>query len=168
MIEIDTERLTLKKLVSADKDLLIDLIGDFRVSETLSNVPHPYTDEDAEYWLEKVSESEFSLNIFLNDVLIGGVGLKPKEDDLCFLEYWLGFEYWGQGYASEAARGLLDYAKTNTSFKRVKSNVHRGNIESSKVLEKIGFKRVGEGEDFSISKQENIPTINYEYFFPSK
>ena len=61
MIEIETERLTLKKLGIADKERLINLIGDSRVSETLSNVPHPYTDEDAEYWLDSVKTSEFKL-----------------------------------------------------------------------------------------------------------
>ena len=64
MNEIKTERLTLKKCEIADKQRLIDLIGDFRVSETLSNVPYPYTDEDAEYWLNSVKTSEFKLNIF--------------------------------------------------------------------------------------------------------
>ena len=47
MIEIETERLTLKRLGIADKDRLIALIGDLRVSETLSNVPHPYTYADS-------------------------------------------------------------------------------------------------------------------------
>ena len=54
MIEIKTERLTLKKMGISDKDRLISLLGDSRVSQTLSNLPHPYTDEDAEYWLDIV------------------------------------------------------------------------------------------------------------------
>ena len=68
MIEIETERLTLKKLGKANKKRLIDLIGDFRVSETLSNVPYPYTNEDAEYWLNSVNASEFKLSIFRNSI----------------------------------------------------------------------------------------------------
>ena len=108
MIEIETERLTLKKLGIADKERLIELIGDFRVAETLSNVPHPYTDNDAEYWLNSVSSSELKLNIFLNSVLIGGVGLEPDDDGYCELGYWLGFEYWGKGFATEACYALLN------------------------------------------------------------
>ena len=50
-MEIKTERLTIKKIKKTDKKQLVDLIGDFRVSKTLSNVPYPYTDKDAEYWL---------------------------------------------------------------------------------------------------------------------
>ena len=163
MIEIETERLTLKKLGISDKDRLIYLIGDSRVSETLSNVPYPYTDEDAEYWLNSVNTSEFKLNIFRNSVLIGGIGLTPEDDDYCELGYWLGFEYWGKGYATEACNALLNYAKTNTSYKHFKANVYKGNTASSKVLEKVGFRQIGEGKVFSLSKQENIPCLNYEY-----
>ena len=163
MIEIETERLTLKQLGIADKEQLIDLIGDFRVSKTVSNVPHPYTDEDAEYWLNSVNTSEFKLNIFRNSVLIGGIGLTPEDDDYCELGYWLGFEYWGKGYATEACNALLNYAKTNTSYNKFKANVYKGNTASSKVLEKVGFRIIGEGKVFSLSKQENIPCLNYEY-----
>jgi RimJ/RimL family protein N-acetyltransferase len=163
MIEIETERLTLKKLGISDKDRLIYLIGDSRVSETLSNVPYPYTDEDAEYWLNSVNTSEFKLSIFRNSVLIGGIGLTPEDDGYWEFGYWLGFEYWGKGYATEACNGLLNYAKTNTSYKNFKANVYKGNTASSKVLEKVGFRQTGEGKVFSLSKQENIPCLNYEY-----
>ena len=163
MIEIETERLTLKKLGISDKDRLIYLIGDSRVSETLSNVPYPYTDEDAEYWLNSVNTSEFKLSIFRNSVLIGGIGLTPEDDGYWEFGYWLGFEYWGKGYATEACDGLLNYAKTNTSYKNFKANVYKGNTASSKVLEKVGFRQTGEGKVFSLSKQENIPCLNYEY-----
>ena len=163
MIKIETERLVLKKLVEADKERLVSLIGDFRVSKTLSNVPYPYTLDDADEWLKIVDNEEFNLNIFLNDNLIGGVGLTLAEDDFCELGYWLGVDYWGQGYATESVRGLLSYAKTNTPYEKLKANVHKGNIASVKVLEKNGFKRVGDREAFSISRQENVPSVNYEY-----
>ena len=163
--EIKTERLTLKKLGVSEKGRLIDLIGDSRVAETLSNVPHPYTDEDAEYWLNSVNTSEFRLNIFRNHVLIGGIGLTPEDDGYCELGYWLGFEYWGKGYATEACKALLNYAKRNTSYKNFRANVYKGNTASSKVLKKLGFSQTGEGEVFSLSKQENISCLNYEYRF---
>ena len=163
MIKIETERLVLKKLVDADKERLVSLIGDFMVSKTLSNVPHPYTFDDADEWLKIVDNEEFNLNIFLNDDLIGGVGLTPTEDDFCELGYWLGIEYWGQGYATESVRGLLSYAATNTPCEKFKANVYKENVASAKVLEKNGFKRLEDREVFSISRQENVPSVNYEY-----
>ena len=163
MMRIETERLVLKKLVEADKERLVSLIGDFRVSKTLSNVPYPYTFDDADEWLKIVDNEEFNLNIFLNDDLIGGVGLTPTEDDFYELGYWLGVEYWEQGYATESVRGLINYAKSNTPCEKFKANVYKENIASAKVLEKNGFKRVEDREVFSISRRENVPSVNYEY-----
>jgi len=163
MMKIETERLVLKKLVEADKERLVSLIGDFRVSKTLSNVPYPYTLDDADEWLKIVDNEEFNLNIFLNDNLIGGVGLTPAEDDFYELGYWLGVEYWGQGYATESVMQLLNYAKSNIPCEKFKANVFKENVASAKVLEKNGFKRVEDREVFSISRQENVPSVNYEY-----
>jgi len=163
MTKIETERLVLKKIVDADKERLVSLIGDFRVSKTLSNVPYPYTLDDADEWLKIVDNEEFNLNIFLNDDLIGGIGLTPTEDDFYELGYWLGVEYWGQGYATESVMEFLNYAKTNSSCEKLKANVFKENIASTKVLEKNGFKRVEDREVFSISRQENVPSVNYEY-----
>ena len=166
MIEISTERLTIKKLTGLDKARLIELIGDLRVSETLSNVPYPYTDEDAEYWMGIVHSSEFNLNIFHDGLLIGGIGLTPQGDGCCELGYWLGFEYWGKGYATEACSALLDYTSAETCFRQVRANVYEDNSASSNVLEKVGFKQTGGGEVFSVSKQKNIPCLHYEYRLP--
>ena len=163
MMRIETERLVLKKLVEADKERLVSLIGDFRVSKTLSNVPYPYTFDDADEWLKIVDNEEFNLNIFLNDDLIGGVGLTPTEDDFYELGYWLGVEYWEQGYATESVRGLINYAKSNIPCEKFKANVFKENVASAKVLEKNGFKRVENKEVFSISRRENVLSVNYEY-----
>ena len=160
MIEISTERLTIKKMNALDKARLIELIGDPRVSQTLSNVPYPYTDEDAEYWMGIVHFSEVNLNIYHDGLLIGGIGLTPQGDDSCELGYWLGFDYWGKGYATEACNALLDYASAETCFRQVRANVYEGNSASSNVLEKVGFKQIGTGEVFSLSKQKNIPCLS--------
>lgn len=165
MIEIKTERLFLKKFSATDKNSLIALIGDSRVSETLSNVPFPYTSEDADYWLDSVKKNELRLSIRLNDALIGGIGLTHGDDGYCELGYWLGQEYWGRGYATEASNSLLNYVRENTSLRKFRANVYKENIASSKVLQKLGFKQTGEGEVFSLSEQANISCFKYEYVF---
>ena len=159
MIEIKTERLVVKKIRNSDKERLVTLLGNSEVLKTLSNVPYPYTINDAERWLEIVNRHEFKFNIFLDDNLIGGVGLSLDEDEFYELGYWLGVDYWGQGYATEAVKGLLDHAITKLQSPKIKANVYKGNTASAKVLEKNGFKKVGEGEVFSLSRQETIPCV---------
>jgi ribosomal-protein-alanine N-acetyltransferase len=159
MIEIKTERLVVKKIKNSDKERLVTLLGDFNVSKTLGTVAYPYTIIDAEKWLETTKNQEFNLNIFLNDSLIGGVGLRLDEDEFYELGYWLGADYWGQGYGTEAVKGLLDCAISKLQSPKIKANVDKENTTSAKVLEKMGFRPVGEGEVFSLSRQKTIPCL---------
>ena len=161
MIAISTERLTIKKLTGLDEDRLIEPIATASVSETLSNVPYPYTDEDAGVLDGIVHSSEFNLNIFHDGLLIGGTDLTPQGDDSCELGYWLGFEYWGKGYATEACNALLDYTSAETCFRQVRANVYEDNSASSNVLEKAGFKQTGMGEVFSVFEAEkhSLPSL---------
>ena len=92
-----------------------------------------------------------------------GIGLTTQGGESCELGYWLGFDYWGKGYATEACHALLGYASAETRFGQISANVYEGNSTSSNVLQKVGFKQIGAGEVFSLSKQKNISCLHYEY-----
>jgi len=163
MAAIKTARLLLKHLQPADKYRLVELIGVPEVAENLSRVPHPYTLSDAEDWLEVVKENPFNLSIFLNDELIGGVSLSDCRDSSYELGYWIGADYWGQGFATEAARGLLNVAHSQIRSLVVVANVYKENVVSAQVLRKLGFTATGEDEVFSLSRQARVPTFTYRY-----
>jgi RimJ/RimL family protein N-acetyltransferase len=55
--------------------------------------------------------------------------------------YWLGKEYWGKGIATRALAEYVKIVKTRPLF----AHVARHNIGSRRVLEKCGFKVIGEG-----------------------
>src|SRR5262245_4722024 len=55
--------------------------------------------------------------------------------------YWLGKEYWGKGIATRALAEYVEIEKTRPLF----AHVARHNIGSRRVLEKGGFKVIGEG-----------------------
>lgn len=143
MTRIITARLKLRKLRQPDLPALVRQINDWEVARWLSRVPYPYTMQDAESWLE-ISESQpLNLNIFLDDLLIGGVGLTARDDGFYELGFWLGRHYWGQGYATEAAAALLDYARTGLALDKLKASYMTGNDASANVLDKLGFARTG-------------------------
>ena len=50
---------------------------------------------------------------------------------------------WGQGYATEAARALLDWAFGTFDLNRVQAETDTRNLASARVLEKLGFVREG-------------------------
>ena len=52
-------------------------------------------------------------------------------------------EVWGHGYATEAARSLLQWAFDTLDLNRVQAETDTRNAPSARVLEKLGFVREG-------------------------
>jgi RimJ/RimL family protein N-acetyltransferase len=59
------------------------------------------------------------------------------------LGYCLGEAAWGHGYATEAARALLQWAFDTLDLNRVQAETDTRNAASARVLEKLGFTREG-------------------------
>jgi L-amino acid N-acyltransferase YncA len=68
-------------------------------------------------------------------------GLKTSETDnrLAQIGYTIARQYWSQGYAQEAVRGLIDYAFCNFAIHRIIASVDPRNAASVRVLEKSGL-----------------------------
>ena len=64
MVEIKTKRLSIRHIKPKYKQSLITLLGDENVAATLSNVPFPYAESDADWWIESVKSKPYSLNVF--------------------------------------------------------------------------------------------------------
>jgi [ribosomal protein S5]-alanine N-acetyltransferase len=146
-VVIETERLRLVTLSEADIAELVPLIGDRRVASTTLRIPHPFAEEDArEYLNSPTKENELRLGIRLRATreFIGGIGLHPyQEHKRAELGYWIGVPYWGQGYATEAARGVVKYGFEKAQLNRIFAAHFKHNPASGKVLQKIGMKYEG-------------------------
>jgi RimJ/RimL family protein N-acetyltransferase len=161
MNQIKTKRLVLKKPVKTiNKKLIASQIGDWQVAKWLSDVPYPYTEQNAEEWLNNINHDDLTFSIFMNDSLIGGVGVSLEEDNKLDLGYWVGREYWGNGYATEAVMGLIKYVKEETSFKQITACYIIGNNTSANVLRKLGFEEVGECEEYFLSRKKTMSCID--------
>jgi len=64
------------------------------------------------------------------------------------LGYALGRAYWGQGYATEAARAALDYAFRHTSLTEIVALAFPQNAASLQVMKKVGMQRRGRTTDY--------------------
>lgn len=53
-------------------------------------------------------------------------------------------QYWGNGYATQAARACLRYAKKELGFEKIVAFTTIANKRSERVMQKIGMTRVGE------------------------
>lgn len=160
MMQITTERLALKKPGRKDRQSIISQIGDWEVSKWLSRVPYPYTKNDADEWIQIIGREELTFNIFEDDSLVGGIELTLLKKNCHELGFWVGRQHWGQGFATEACKGLLQYAREELALKNIISSYMIGNDASANVLRKLGFKKTGEGELYCLSRKETLPCIN--------
>lgn len=158
---LNTERLTLKKIGNFDKRRLVVLMSDSTIASSLSNVPFPYTETDADNWIERVKTEEFQLNIFLGLDLIGGVGLTLEREGFYQLGYWLGVEFRGHGYAIEAARELLDNFCCKMPAEKIRARAYKNNYASINTLRKIGFQIIGERKVYSKFRKQTVPCLEF-------
>lgn len=75
--------------------------------------------------------------------LVGFAGCLRSDIDTPSLVYGIHPDYWGYGYATEAASAVLKYTLETLNFPAVKADVDEANIASVRVLEKIGMEKTG-------------------------
>jgi RimJ/RimL family protein N-acetyltransferase len=71
--------------------------------------------------------------------LVGTAGLRPLEDLGLEIFYSLALGSWGRGYATEAARAVLDHALGPVGLPEVLAEVDEGNTASIAVIERLGM-----------------------------
>ncbi len=143
---LKTERLILRAPRREDAKAITALINDRRIAENTARVPHPYRLADAEDFIANANQdpSRTSFLVTTHDGdLIGGCGNGVLRDDKAEVGYWLGVPFWGNGYATEAARAVLDHAFTDLGHEVVFGSARVSNPASRRVLEKCGFQWTG-------------------------
>jgi RimJ/RimL family protein N-acetyltransferase len=141
---LKTARLSLRAPVRGDVANIVALAGDRRVAENTARIPHPYTVADAEGFVASANQEsgETVFAIERDGALIGMCGIDMRRDG-AELGYWLGVPFWRQGYATEAARALIDYAFAELGHQALQSGARVSNPASRRVLEKCGFQWTG-------------------------
>ena len=95
--------------------------------------------------------------------IIGWCGLDGTVGDELHIFYSIEPPHRGRGYATEAARAMLDYAFRTASVPYVNGGCHRDNLASYRVMDKAGMKYVGVYEDgshiFYLSKETYLNDI---------
>ncbi len=94
----------------------------------------------AEEEIKKANPSFYEMAVLYGDVHIGAVSIYLDEDRASAEFGWLiNKRYHGHGFATEAAKALLDYAINIIGIKHFIAHCDSENIASKRVMEKLGF-----------------------------
>ena len=144
--EVKSKRLLLRWPQHCDAAAIQRQANNPRVALMTANIPLPYTLSDATDWLGRLAGLRTSGTTLAYAVLtqskkqlIGVIALMRIADGEAELGYWIGEEFWGQGYCSEAGRAILDVGFTMLNLRGVRAHHIAKNPASGRVLEKIGF-----------------------------
>ena len=142
---LETRRLILRAPRFEDAKRVAALVNDRRIAENTARIPHPYGIADAKEWIGAVvSQSAETYLITVGGEAIGACGLDMR-DGVPEIGYWLGVPFWGNGYATEAARALIDHAFGDLGHEVLTAGARVSNPASRRVLEKCGFQWSGVG-----------------------
>jgi ribosomal-protein-alanine N-acetyltransferase len=148
MIVLETPRLTLRRLVPEDLDYLYALYRDPEIRRYFPDGTRTLeqTREELE-WFRFGHPRHPRLGLWAtiersSGAFLGRCGLLPWEIDgrheveLAFL---IDRRRWGEGLATEAARGIVAYATLELELDRLICLVMPGNVASARVAQKVGM-----------------------------
>jgi ribosomal-protein-alanine N-acetyltransferase len=160
MVELRTERLRLRTFRDSDATAFVALAGDFAVARMTSDIPHPLDERSAAPWLRQdPDEARFAIEY--NGRLVGGVGYFCRSSGAGELGFWLGREYWGLGFATEASRAVVEYGFGTGRVPAFSSSHFLDNPASQHVLVKLGFEPSGQSSIWCESRKSMVPTMEY-------
>ncbi len=149
--QLKTDRLLLRAFKLSDAKEVQRMAGSKKVFDTTATIPHPYPDGAAEEWIAKHAEwfeknlsANWAITLDVNENLIGCMSLMISQaHQRAEIAYWLGEEFWGKGYCTEAAAAAIDYGFKERNLNKVTSHHMAENAASGKVMIKNGMKQEG-------------------------
>jgi RimJ/RimL family protein N-acetyltransferase len=94
-------------------------------------------------------DRNWRFGIFLKSDLIGRIDLVGVDPPRYSLGYWLDSVETEKGFATEAARTLIGFARDNLRATELFAGVTHGNARSVALLARLGFKPVANFETYT-------------------
>lgn len=141
------ENIVLRLPQATDAPQLASIANDWEVAKGTLNLPYPYTLTDAEDFLDHLQarqpddpQQTFAIARRSDNLLIGmcGIGTEARHER-AEIGYWIGKAYWGNGYATQAARCLIAYGFSEQGLNRIDAQYFTDNPASRRVMEKAGM-----------------------------
>jgi RimJ/RimL family protein N-acetyltransferase len=151
-IKLETDRLNLIPLSEDDAETIYSNVKEYEIAKWLINLPHPYPEDGAIKFIRETNELmkkgnsyELAIRLKSTNELIGVMAFckVDKKNRNSELGYWITQKYWNSGFASEAAKRILEFGFNVLNLERVFAKCVPENEASKKVMEKIGMQYEG-------------------------
>lgn len=143
MRDILTDRLIIRRFKQDDWQDMYEYLSD---KEVVKYEPYePYSEEQVKNEADRRSNDEAFYAVCLkeNGKLMGNLYLGRGDFDTWELGYVFNRKYQGQGYATESAKALLDYAFEKLGARRIIATCNPENERSWKLMERLNMRREG-------------------------
>lgn len=173
-----TERLILRPLVLEDAEAIQQQFAHWEVVRYLNAmVPWPYPEDGARSYLEQLAlpamarGEEWHWSICLKSApeqLIGNINLTDEQDDN--RGFWLGPQWQGQGFMSEASAAVTDYWFNVLERPVLRAPKAAPNLRSRRISERTGMRliRTDEGKFVAGTLPREIWEITREEWLKTK
>lgn len=171
--KIETERLILRRYKESDIDAIYDIITDKRLS-TYIKFPDITKEQELECikeWIEEADDSKYERWVIErkdDGAIVGNIDVNTivKKHNYCNVGYTIRYDYWGNGYAAEALEAVSNHLLEESGYYLVECSCNELNKQSSKVMEKAGFKKDGYIANRRLNKDGTYSGV--EYYSKSK
>jgi RimJ/RimL family protein N-acetyltransferase len=140
-----TKRLRLRLLKAEDAaDISRLLINDPEAVQRTASMGEPMNEAAARDWIERRTSADqhvFAILLASSGEFIGSIGFGGARE-MPYVGYWIGRPHWNQGYATEAVKGLIEYARW-LGIPALQADTFPDNPASAHVLTKAGFTHSG-------------------------
>ena len=127
----------MEELIANEKDQGMKQAYTEMLNASISN---PLTRKWYATWIIELSDND--------NQRIGNLCFKGLDMGAVEIGYGLNNLYWGQGYATEAVRAMIEWVKSQDEVNKIEAESETDNIASIRVLEKSGFELNGvQGEE---------------------
>ncbi|PGS48737.1 GNAT family N-acetyltransferase [Bacillus sp. AFS041924] len=149
---LETERLILRKVEHKDSQSIFNnWLSDDRVMDNLIKGAHKSIEETIERVNEIVknyTSKEFcywGIELKSTSELIGAIDFYNFDNatENCEVGYCLGYNWWNQGYGTEALKAVLEYGFRQMNIHKISAAHNTDNPASGKILEKVRMNKEG-------------------------
>lgn len=168
---IETERLMLRSSKMEEQKRLYEILMIPEVNKWYltsgkkhaNNSEHWTWEIQEKFYKSKVDKASnpdvFGWSVFLKkeytdsnkEEVIGQVTAQENDGDITIRDvgWYIDPNYQGKGYATEAAKAMIDYMFKEVEIEKIVSGAVKENFGSCKIFEKLGFKKIGESKEES-------------------